>query len=25
VKVHELTEADVLDFLTAEIGPFVER
>lgn len=25
VKVHELTEDDVLDFLTAEIGPFVER
>jgi hypothetical protein len=24
-KVHELTEADVLDFLTAAIGPFVER
>jgi hypothetical protein len=24
-KVHELTETDVLDFLTAEIGPFVER
>jgi hypothetical protein len=24
-KVHDLTEADVLDYLTAEIGPFVER
>lgn len=25
VKVRELTEDDVLDFLTAELGPFVER
>lgn len=24
-EVHELTEADVLDYLTAEIGAFVER
>jgi hypothetical protein len=25
VRVGELTEADVLEFLVAEIGPFVER